>query len=272
MSVEEIRAHHRNRCFAMEQRKRVDLSLGSFLRMVLGWAPDLPASERAAIAKRASEIAKDPPDEWAHIVLASHASRAPWDELEKAATKEMTRLAKELPVWTAWGEGINGFGALSLAVIVGEAGDIGEYRGEAGLWKRMGLAVLDGVRQGGLGKSAAKEDWITHGYNRQRRSRMWTIGDALIRQQGPYREIYLRRKETERAKAAAAGLIIAPAAKIPKARAAEFMSDGHIHRRAQRYMEKRLLRHLWRKWRANEVLSSRIGEGAPATPFLEAAE
>ena len=27
------------------------------------------------------------------------------------------------------------------------------------------------------------------------------------------------------------------------------MSDGHVHRRAQRYMEKRLLKDLWQAWK-----------------------
>jgi hypothetical protein len=116
------------------------------------------------------------------------------------------------------------------------------------VWKRLGLAVIDGVRQGGLPKSASKDDWIAHGYSRVRRSRMFVIGDALIKANGEYRAVYLARKEYERQRAEAAGLTVAPALKIPKARANEFISDGIIHRRAQRYREKRLLRDLWQAW------------------------
>ena len=97
-------------------------------------------------------------------------------------------------------------------------------------------------------KSASKDDWIAHGYSRVRRSRMFVIGDALIKANGEYRAVYLARKEYERQRAEAAGLTVAPALKIPKARANEFISDGIIHRRAQRYMEKRLLRDLWQAW------------------------
>lgn len=272
MTIEDIRWHHRTRCFAIEQRKRVDLSLGCFLRTALGWSLALPEVERAAIARQAAAIAKEPPVEWANIVSASNLTKEPWVAMEKAAEKEMIRLVKSLSVWGDWAEPIPGVGALSLAIIIGEAGDIGAYRSEACLWKRMGLAVLDGVRQGGLHKTAAKEDWIVHGYNRQRRSRMWTIGDSLVKAAGPYREIYLYRKEIERAKALANGLTVAPSAKIPKARAGEFMSDGHIHRRAQRYMEKRVLRHLWRKWRARSNMPMEAKGDLPATSINQIRE
>lgn len=96
----------------------------------------------------------------------------------------------------------------------------------------MGVALVDGIRQGGLSKTASKDDWIDHGYNRQRRSRMWNIGDALIKsnRDGRYRTIYLARKEYE-------------ITRDPE------MQPIKAHRRAQRYMEKRLLRDLWRAWR-----------------------
>ena len=285
--IDQIREYHRVRCYAMEQRKRANLALGSLLRLVLGWSLALPEADRTrikaqsqsliklgeeetrALKKRkkalaalseedASELREHPPFEtdepdylkWRDTILASIGARGPFSDMEKDAAKEMERLARELPVWE-WCEPIRGFGAVSLAVIVGEAGDLSNYPRKGHLWKRMGLAVIGDIRQGGLKKTAAKEDWIVHGYNRQRRSRVWNIGDSLIKGNGDgvYRQAYLARKEYERDRAEAAGLTVAPAAKIPKGRAAEFMSDGHIHRRAQRYMEKRLLRDLWQAWR-----------------------
>lgn len=269
-----IRHWHRHRVFAMEQRKRQDLALGSFLRPPLGWSKSLPEAERKRIATQAAALidlgeqerkaaAKgealkiDEPAyaEWRTIIAASIAGREPFDIVEKTATKEMERLARTLPVWS-WAEGVRGFSARSLAVIVGEAGDLGAYPKKGHLWKRMGLAVMgagDGVadvRQGGLGKGAGKDEWIAHGYSAKRRSAMFVIGDVLVKVGDEYRAVYLRRKEFERARAEAAGLTVVPAAKIPKwERAAGYVSDGHIHRRAQRYMEKRLLRDLWQAWR-----------------------
>jgi hypothetical protein len=42
---------------------------------------------------------------------------------------------------------------------------------------------------------------------------------------------------------------VCPAAKIPAKNKELYRSDGHVHNRAKRYMEKRLIRDLWRAWR-----------------------
>lgn len=238
MSIEiiaAITAAHRTRKHFMDLRKIVDQKLGALLRLQFGWRKSLPEAERKAIAKYVADLIDGDPKEWgewAETIAASHEIRDPLEKIERGRIREMERLAKQLPVWKEFGEGIRGFGAASLAVIVAEAGDLSDYATEAKLWKRMGVAVLDGVRQGGLSKSASAEAWIEHGYNRQRRSRMWNIGDALIKgnRGGKYRTCYLARKEYE-------------LAREPD------MAPIKAHRRAQRYMEKRLLRDLWRAWR-----------------------
>ena len=71
----------------------------------------------------------------------------------------------------------------------------------------------------------------------------------MFRAGGPYADLCRERKEYERTTAAAQGLTVCPAAKIPKKGAELFRSDGHVHNRAKRYMEKRLMRDLWRAWR-----------------------
>lgn len=282
-----IRAMHRQRNFAMESRKRADLSLGSFLRLDLGWRLHGDKAVNAYAKTRAAELAeigeslakgKVHPESEAEdflehraIIEASIRARAPFDDIEAEATKQMERLAKQLPVWSSWGEGVRGFSARSLAVIVGEAGDLSNYPEKGHLWKRMGVAVIDGIAQGKLAKTASKSDWIAHGYSKARRSRMFVIGDGLVKQGDEYRAVYLARKEYERQRAEAAGLIVAPSAKIPKARAHEFISDGHIHRMAQRYMEKRLLRDMWKAWRrATVFVPEEATPGFPAAQIREA--
>lgn len=270
--VEQIRAWHSKRCFAMEARKRADLALGAALRTWLGWRPDLPADESRRIkllaqdligcgeklAKgKAHELATSPQwGEFGTIITASIVGRAPFDAVEAEASKALVNLAQLLPVWGSFARDIRGFGPGSLAVIVGESGDLAAYPTHSKLWKRMGLApfLKDGVALSGmqwrLRGGLSKDDWAAFGYSPVRRSRMFSIGDTLIKQnRGDYRAIYDFRKAYERAMAEAAGLTVAPAAKIPKKRAAEFVSDGAVHARAQRYMEKRLLRDLWRAWR-----------------------
>lgn len=180
---------------------------------------------------------------------------------ERLQTEKMLeKLAKQLPVWP-WVEAVRGFGPLSLAAIVGEAGDLGNYAGPAKLWKRMGLAVINGGRQ----RCVSGADAIVHGYSPQRRSMVWNIGECLIKQQGEYREIYLARIVTEVEKAHAEGLDVVtttaatveswekrglPAPlKVTKS-TDQHRTAGHIHNRAKRFAEKRLLRNLWRAWRA----------------------
>lgn len=253
--VDQIRYWHRQRCFAMEQRKRIDLALGSFLRMMLGWSLALPDAERKKIAEHAAALMDDPEGEWAQVIAASAAARGPFEAIEKNAVKQMEKLAKASPVWPIYCENIRGFGAASLAVIIGEAGDLSNYSTIAKLWKRMGLAVFDGTRQGGLAKGAGAEAWIEHGYSPIRRSRMWNIGDTIIKgnRDGYYRTLYLERKAFELARE--------PEMKPIKA-----------HRRAQRYMEKRLLKHLWQAWReAKEDMSEKTLRKLPPDEIKKAA-
>jgi hypothetical protein len=254
-TIETIRTLHRKRVFAMEQRKRADLALGAFLRTMLGWSKMLPEAERKRIAKAAQAVADgETESEWAELVNTTHGARAPFERIEREALRQMEKLAGTLPAWAEFGAAVRGFGAGSLAVIVAEAGDLANYASEAKLWKRMGLAVIDGVRQGGLTKGASKDDWITHGYSPQRRSRMWNIGDALIKgnRDGAYRTIYLARKAYE-------------VARDPE------MRPIHAHRRAQRYMEKRLLRHLWRAWNHELHTAGPASIGLPSLAVQDAA-
>lgn len=166
------------------------------------------------------------------------------EDQRKDTEKQMKKLAKELPVYP-WVQGVCGFGEIGLAMIVGEAGDLSNYSTVSKLWKRLGLAVIGGERQQRKPGIAALE----HGYSPVRRSVMWNIGDSLFKQQNAYREVYLARKDYERETAESQGLTVCPAAKISSKDKDQYRSDGHIHNRAKRYMEKRLVRDLWRAWR-----------------------
>lgn len=232
-TIDKIRYWHRQRRYAMDQRKRLDLALGAFVRMMLGWRKDLPDAERKAIATAAAAMVDNPEgSEWEQVILAQIEARAPFAANEAKALKNMKALAETLPVWTEFCAPIRGFGSGSLAVILAEAGPLQNYATIAKLWKRMGLAVMDGVRQGGLAKGSGAEAWIAHGYSPVRRSFVWNIGDTMIKgnRDGVYRTCYLARKAYELARDPA-------------------MAPIKAHRRAQRYMEKRLLKHLWQAWR-----------------------
>ncbi len=159
-----------------------------------------------------------------------YAGRDLYSNARKPYEKRLERLAKELPVWP-WVESVRGFGALGLAQIVAECGDLDNYANPAKVWKRMGLAVMpDGTRQR---KVADAEQAIEHGYSPQRRSLMYVLADSLIKTngEGEFRTYYLAEKERQREK-------------LPDA------PQAHIHNRALRHMAKRLLRELWRAWTA----------------------
>lgn len=220
-----------------------------------------------AIAMKAGKTPKkiDPEfDEFAAHINAMLAAREPFVNVEAAQIKIMEKAVQKLPIWTDWAEGVRGLGAKSLAVVIGETGDLSGYPSHSHVWKRCGLAVIDGNRQGGLRKGSSADAWIEHGYNRQRRSMIWVIGDTMIKAQvrkvkdaegedtgareaiGPYGEAYLQRKKYELERDPDMKPIVA-------------------HRRAQRYMEKRLLKHLWQAWRrANGRMLERASDLLPA--------
>ena len=161
-------------------------------------------------------------------------ARLEYDNMRKTTEKEIEEHVKQLPIY-AFTNAVRGFACGSIGQIICEAGNLSNYSNPAKLWKRMGLAVIDGKRQG-LGLSGNAEKAAKHGYSPRRRSVMYTIGDALIKQNRDgdvplkYRQLYLDEKTRQQE--------LNPD-----------MKPIHIHRRAQRKMEKELLKDFWVAWR-----------------------
>lgn len=161
--------------------------------------------------------------------------------------KTLRKLAKALPIYEAFVKDVRGFGELGLAATVGEIGDLSAYKSVSAVWKRAGLAVIEGGRQRRVAGDAA----ILHGYAPERRSVFWTLADSMLKAQGkdekagPYRRIYDERKAYERPRVA---------------------SDAHAHNRAMRVMFKQLLRDLAVAWKALP------GHGATDTHVTTAGE
>jgi len=203
----------------------------SLARRLLGWNPTDEEESRAAINKRAATLideiwaSKAPPaGGWKARIWVYGQSADLHQKDRKLVEKVMAREVQKLPI-SAWAAGVRGLGAMSLASIIGEAGDVGSYDNPAKLWKRFGLAPKTEY------KMTTKEGKEAFCIPRRRRSIMWVVGDVLIKcNRGPYRQLYDERKAYE-------------ADRNPE------MSKMHCHRRAQRYMEKRLLRDLWVAWK-----------------------
>lgn len=201
--------------------------------------------------------------------------RAPLNDLAKYRDhleKTIEQVAETLPVceWWASHRGMKGFG---LGCIIAETGDLNNYSNPDKVKKRMGLAPYRGEAYSQWRKTKtnglSKQEWIDAGYVPRRRSVIWKIGDAIIKngKGGPYRAIYDARKLQEIEKAIKKGLIVMATSKttadnwgklglprpvVTKTYDAEkHRSAGHIHNRAQRYMEQRLLIDLWAHWTGN---------------------
>ncbi len=162
----------------------------------------------------------------------------PIEEERKRAEKEMVNEVTRLPVFE-WFQSIPGIAELATATIIGEAGNLHNYATVSKLWKRMGLAVINGERQGSNVKGN-KEKAIAHGYNRQRRSAMYVIGDSVMKKRNTHPNEYGDRYDRERARAISEH----PDWVNPK--------DGrskHAHLHAQRIMEKEILKDAWKQWR-----------------------
>ncbi len=140
-------------------------------------------------------------------------------------------------------ESIRGLSDLSIAKIAAEVGDMSVYeKGVAGIWKRAGLAVIDGERQR---KKKEKELALRHGYSPTRRSTFYVIGETMFKTQGkgdeagPYRQVY----DARRAATADRG-----------------WTKMHAMNDALRYMTKRLVKDMWREWRRVKGLSTPTDE------------
>ncbi len=260
----------KQRVFCIKSQSRSDRSCESFIARSLGYRSDLPEKERKAIFARAASMRRAVEKgrhEWheSHrvtaldadgdgqlvpdnhtssatsvctpIILNSAMARKAWDNHRAQVEKQMIRLARTLPVHE-WQTNVAGFGDLGLAIIVGEAGDIGSYATKERVWKRLGLAVIEGERQQ---RKSNAEQAAAHGYNPRRRAEIWTISDSMFKHQwrgakeenpahavGPYGNVYAKRKTHTETRE---------------------WTDGHRDNDARRVMLKALVEDVWRVWR-----------------------
>lgn len=175
----------------------------------------------------------------------------------KATKKSLEKMVKGLPI-SAWVEEIPGLGLFSMAKILGETGAPGAYRSVSALWKRMGLAVIDGERQ----RRVPGADATKHGYNPKRRAVIWNVGKQICNDMkrpkldedldareglSKYERMFLKRLRVEVTNHV-------EHARKPVER------DGVMYEsfskqaaaRAKRYVEKMFLKDLWVWWRAQE--------------------
>jgi hypothetical protein len=169
---------------------------------------------------------------------------------EAEAVEYLRGYAELLPVYE-WCKGVKGFAALTLAQIIGEAGDLSRFDGPAKLWKRFGVGLVEKDGEWTRQRRVTGEDALDHQYSPARRSMLYRVGEGLVKagDREGYYGLYLERKKFEVEKAEAEGLKVVPQGKIPKKNPQDYRSKGHVDNRAKRFIQKRLLRDLWRAWR-----------------------
>lgn len=292
--IEDLVTLGRDRDFMIRMQIRNGNALGAKVRSMCGWRPPqfYEGDEKARIEKdnkaavtRAGKLLKavragteiDDPLMAKTTILAAPVLLAlqGFDDTRDSIERQMKRAARQLPVWAAFGKGVSGFGELALAVIVAECGRApGDYRSVAALWKRLGLAVINGERQR---KYSDKELAALHGYDPHRRASVWAfIDDAMFRNQwagadeetgapahptGPYGEAYGRKKAQYMQR-------VADTIDLPAKDPAKWTA-GRAEKAARRYMAKCLLRDLWAAWRraaASSSVEPKVSAPLPANP------
>jgi hypothetical protein len=266
----ELVALQKRRRFAIRMQSRIDRGLQSILAMQLGYHNKLAPAERIRLFRRAAAIRDAVVNEdklanltdeeqqvaatWRTVIVTTEQSRGGWDLLRADVERSMEQLAIQLPIWS-WAAIVRGFSPLGLAAIVGESCGVNAttpaaYGSHQNLCKRLGLGVVDNRRQGNPGPGATAEDWIKHGYKRDRRAEIWTfldlgIRNAQYRREGPalgaYGALYARQ-------------------------VAVYEERGWKHARAAaaRYMAKSFIKDLWRAWRRIDGLTGNAAlESAP---------
>lgn len=236
--LSDIKTRHRFRQDYQRARTRLDLQLLAICCRSYGYSTLAEeTSRKKAIAAGSALLKKakkgEAEEELQGVLdpmLAAHKLIA---HSEKKQTKKLEEATDGLPAAVlAWTDGIRGFGRLGLAQILGETGDLSLYSNPGKVWKRMGLAVFDGKSQRKCTDKAKAEE---QGYAPSRRSIMHVIGVSLICQNKDYlRQVY-------------------DAEKLRQEQLYPHLTVGHRDKKARRYMQKRLLRELWREWRAATI-------------------
>lgn len=195
--VTDLAALQKRRKFCIRQQSQADRSIESLIASTMGFRIDATEKERKAVfaGAKTHRLAVEKGGEGqggggsqavsalsaiTPLILVSASNRGNWDGLRKNVETAMIALATQLPVY-AWAKHVKGFGDKGLAIIAGEAGiPIGDYRTVEGLWKRNGVAVIDGERQR---KKTDKAQAAAHGYSPKRRSELWTLAASMIKHQ-----------------------------------------------------------------------------------------
>lgn len=270
--VQDIRSAHRRRRFGMKIQQKLDRALESFIRVnATEWSPDMDEKERVKINALVKQMIKDirvgkSDLPFAEVVAASDEARAPADKLRNENEKKMEQLAETLPIWP-WCEAIHGIGALGVATIVAETGNLSNYPNPAKVWKRLGyapfgrepgteLAGSTWRRETWRPHALTAEEWTDHPFSPERYALMFQIAYWLRNAQ------WISKTKTESGKGEPKGeygKIYGERYERTKVLHPDW-PDGRRDKDAIRIMMKAFLRDLHLEWKRHAI------------PIMEAAE
>jgi hypothetical protein len=198
----ELQALQRQRAVFIKSRIMRMNRLQAIIAGTIGYHSGMTEAERLRVFGEAGKLIKrvaagdegvetDSPNAGLRpLILTHHVGIPEMLAMQASLEKEMLKAAKQLPV-AAWVEQPEqkGFGLPSLAVLIGETGNLDNYANPGKVWRRMGAApktfggkTLMGAtwRSGKEGKLPAAE-WEEFGYSPRRRSIMYLFGENLMK-------------------------------------------------------------------------------------------
>lgn len=290
-TINQVMESGRENAFAIRQRMRVrQAALSHIARVYFGYHTGLKEDARKKAMDGAAKLIKaiqaGETHPAARLVSATDGAAAPWEEIERNTEKDLVRLARRLPAYE-WVKGVRGFGELSFARIIAETGDLSGYANPAKVWKRLGLAVIDGKSQR---KARDVEKAKEQGYSPYRRAVAYVAFEPVLKAQSAPKESGGQNGDEAQEKLAAGAngvgqdlsdahhAVAGPYRQLYDRKKAEYLARGeageegwtklHAHRAAMRYASKRMFRDLWVAWRrdiagqnVDEAQSSHAGDG-----------
>ena len=195
---------------------------------------------------------KEVTEEFLPMMVSAAMALIPVGKKLKEYDKILEKQVEALTIWPAV-DRIRGIGAVSFGMLIGEIGDFNKYANPAKVWKRMGVAVHNGVRQ----KLRRGEAGITEGYNPPRRAVLWIVTASLLKNnQDRYQGIQKARYTFELAKDDRMKKDAKPARELT-----DNEKHGRAMARSYRYASKALLKDIWRLW-TGEIDSINLASNA----------
>lgn len=210
-TVKAIMQQQQQRRYAIKVQIKLNNMLDDLIASSMGYRIQQTEKERRAVFDKATAFRQaieknvdlaekgkptsDPPGAtkemmyWEPNIVANKRARENYDKLRDQAEAMMEKLVVDTPVWPFVRDHVRGLGAKGLAVIVAEAGQpritedirglrgLGDYFTIAGLWNRLGYAVIDGRSQR---KRSGKEEGLKQGYSPSRHAEIWAFCDDVM--------------------------------------------------------------------------------------------